>query len=147
MTTKQKKFVLEYIRNGGNGVQAALAVYDTKDYNTANQIALANLQSPTVIREIKRNLEDLGVTSEFLDESLREIIETGLANKDRTKPADALNAIVVANKLLDRFPTERRLVAQTNLSTDLETLSNKELKEILFQVQKDNQRLILQVQD
>src|SRR3990172_13012611 len=97
MTLKQTKFVREYIKNGGNGVQAALAVYDTNDYNTANQIALANLQSPTVIREIKRSLEELGLGSQFLDESLREIIETGLVNKDRTKPADALNAIVVAN--------------------------------------------------
>ncbi len=36
---KQKAFIAEYVANGRNGVQAALKVYDTSDYNTANQIA------------------------------------------------------------------------------------------------------------
>ena len=48
---KQKAFIAEYVRNGGNGVQAALTVYNTEDYNTANQIARDNLQKPTIMRE------------------------------------------------------------------------------------------------
>ncbi len=41
---KQKAFISEYVANGGNGVQAALRVYDTEDYNTANQIASVQRQ-------------------------------------------------------------------------------------------------------
>ena len=59
---KQKAFIAEYVRNGGNGVQAALKVYDTEDYNTANQIARDNLQKPTIMREIEQQMTDTGLT-------------------------------------------------------------------------------------
>ena len=39
LTFKQRRFVDEYIRNKGNGVQAALKAYETKDYTTTNQIS------------------------------------------------------------------------------------------------------------
>ena len=59
---KQKAFIAEYVENGGNGVQAALKVYDTDDYNTANQIARDNLQKPTIMREIEKQMTDTGLT-------------------------------------------------------------------------------------
>jgi phage terminase small subunit len=57
LTLKQFRFAAEYVRNGANGVQAALAAYDTDSYNCANQIAMENLQKPTVIRAIYRHLD------------------------------------------------------------------------------------------
>jgi len=59
---KQKAFIAEYVSNGGNGVQAALKVYDTEDYNTANQISRDNLQKPTIMREIEKQMNDTGLT-------------------------------------------------------------------------------------
>ncbi len=59
---KQKAFIAEYVANGGNGVQAALKVYETEDYNTANQIARDNLQKPTIMREIEKQMNDTGLT-------------------------------------------------------------------------------------
>jgi len=59
---KQKAFIAEYVANGRNGVQAALKVYDTEDYNTANQIARDNLQKPTIMREIEKHMTDTGLT-------------------------------------------------------------------------------------
>lgn len=52
LSKKQKGFVKDYIKTG-NGVKSALNNYDTKDYNTANQIAIENLQKPTVQNAIK----------------------------------------------------------------------------------------------
>lgn len=43
-TVKEIHFAKEYIENGGNGVQAALAAYDTENYASANVIAQENLQ-------------------------------------------------------------------------------------------------------
>ena len=57
LSLKQQQFIAEFLANGGNGVQAALAVYDTDDYNSANQIAIENLQKPTIQEEIKKQLE------------------------------------------------------------------------------------------
>lgn len=57
LTLKQRRFVDEYLRNGGNGVRAALAAYDTEDYGTANSIARDNLQKPVIRAAIDAAME------------------------------------------------------------------------------------------
>ena len=64
LTTKQKAFAEEYIRNGGNGTQAALKAYNTENYNAANTISVENLQKPIVIEELIKTARRLGVTEE-----------------------------------------------------------------------------------
>lgn len=56
LTKKQKGFVKDYI-DTGNGVQSALNNYDTESYNTANQIAIENLQKPTIQEVIESHAE------------------------------------------------------------------------------------------
>lgn len=146
MTLKQTKFVKEYLTNGGNGTKAALAVYGTKDSHTAHQIAYENLRKPAVIQELRRSLESLGLSDEYLDLCLREIIESGVANKSRTRPADALNAIEMVNRLKDRFPSQKHLVANVNLTAELETQSIPELKKQLEELQESNRKLFLQLE-
>lgn len=52
LSHKAKGFVKDIVK-GETGVQAALNNYDTTDYNTANVIAVENLQKPTIIAAIK----------------------------------------------------------------------------------------------
>lgn len=52
LTKKQKGFVKDYLETG-NGTQSALRNYNTKDENTANQIAIENLRKPTIQNAIK----------------------------------------------------------------------------------------------
>lgn len=63
-TLKQKAFVKEYVKNGGNGTQAALKTYDTDDYATARAIASENLTKPNIMEELLRTAERLGATKE-----------------------------------------------------------------------------------
>lgn len=64
LTTKQKAFAEEYIRNGGNGTQAALKTYETDDYQTASSISKDNLQKPLILEELVKTARRLGVTEE-----------------------------------------------------------------------------------
>lgn len=64
LTAKQKAFTEEYVRNGGNGAQAALKVYDTTDFSTASSIASENLTKPNIMEELLRTAERLGATRE-----------------------------------------------------------------------------------
>lgn len=57
LTKKQRGFVKDYAATG-NGVKAALNNYDTEDYNTANVIAVENLQKPTVVNALQEILND-----------------------------------------------------------------------------------------
>ena len=63
-TLKQKAFVEEYVRNGGNGTQAALKTYNTDDYKTAQNISSENLSKPIVMEELIKTARRLGVTEE-----------------------------------------------------------------------------------
>jgi phage terminase small subunit len=47
-TLKQEEFAREYVANGGNGTQAALKTYDVDTNETANAIAVENLQKPLI---------------------------------------------------------------------------------------------------
>ena len=64
MTNKQAEFTAKYLETG-NGVQSALAVYDTDKYEVANAIAVENLQKPTIRAEIDKARDKLGYTAEY----------------------------------------------------------------------------------
>jgi len=107
---KQKAFIAEYVRNGGNGVQAALTVYNTEDYNTANQIAIDNLQKPTIMREIEKQMNDTGLT---VKKALNAIND----GYDAEKKGDPDHAIRLRSadmtlKLADAYPKNREVSHQ-----------------------------------
>ena len=53
LTLRQEKFAAEYIANGGNGVQAALKAYPGRSYNTAAQLASANIRNALIQEKIR----------------------------------------------------------------------------------------------
>lgn len=56
-TFKQREFAAEFVKNGENGTQAALAVYDVSNVATAQVIASENLSKPIVIEQVQ-SLQD-----------------------------------------------------------------------------------------
>lgn len=63
LTIKQKKFV-KGVAEGKPAYKAALEAYDTDDPNTANAIAVENLQKPMVKEAIEAEMEKQGITME-----------------------------------------------------------------------------------
>lgn len=57
LTKKEKGFVKDYLETG-NGVQSALANYDTEDYHTAGAIAHENLKKPKIQQALEEALPD-----------------------------------------------------------------------------------------
>ena len=66
LTKKEKGFVKAIVK-GSNGVEAALANYDTESYSTAGVIASENLKKPKIVNAIEEALPD-----ELLDTVHRE---------------------------------------------------------------------------
>lgn len=100
-TTKQKKFVKELVQNGGNGVQAALAAYGTDDYNTANQIAVENLQKPTVREELARLWKKHDLSLEDAVEAIKDTVVQG------NKPEVRLNSAEKILKLAGAYQNQQ----------------------------------------
>ena len=59
MTTRQRRFVAEYIANGGNGTQAAIAAGYSK--RSAHDIASENLRKPEIAAALAK--QELRVTT------------------------------------------------------------------------------------
>lgn len=61
LTLKQRRFVEEYVRNGGNGTRAALFAYDTVDPVTAASMARENLRKPQIKAAIAELMRDFAM--------------------------------------------------------------------------------------
>lgn len=58
LTRKEKKFVKAYVKNEGNGTQAALVAYDTESENSAAVIASRELRKDKIQTAIQEALPD-----------------------------------------------------------------------------------------
>ncbi len=103
-TPKQKAFAAEYSENGGNGVKAALEVYDTDDYSTANQIAVENLQKPIVQDELRRLLKEADVTPKRALRVVSDVMDAMKKNGEEDHPT-RLRAADMSLKLHGAYPS------------------------------------------
>lgn len=102
LTPKQDKFlkvIAGQIEETGetNGTQAALAVYNTTDKSTANQIARDNLRNPTIKKTIEDMLAGVGTSS---DEIVGNIARIASQTPDEYKDSTILKANLSILKLL-----------------------------------------------
>jgi hypothetical protein len=101
LTLKQRRFVRHYLATG-NGTQAALVAYDTRDPNTAHAIAVETLRSPTVPAAVAELLDAEGIS----DRKLHEIHANYLALyrlPDPREKALGLKALDMAYKLTGAY--------------------------------------------
>ena len=85
LTYKQRAWVKEYIKCGGNATQAALKVYDTKDYRTANNIGAENLAKPSIIAEMEQHYEAHGLTkNRFAEEVAGIVLDKKIPIRDKS---------------------------------------------------------------
>ena len=96
LTPKQRAFVKEYIRNGGDGQNAYLASFDT-DKKTSAKVAAHQLTRQGNIQEaIKAIIETEGLTDVFLIGRLKKIMDV-----DTTKRTTAADQIKTSEMLLN----------------------------------------------
>lgn len=76
LTLKQKKFIQEYVSNGGNGTKAVAVAYPDATYGTQRSLSAENLAKPNINSEIRTLLEAKGITLDTLNEHLLKILES-----------------------------------------------------------------------
>jgi len=98
LTLKQYNFILAFISNGGNATQAILSAgYDVKNYNTAKSMGWENLNKPYLKQAICYELDNLGVTKEFILAGLHRVIKEGLGKQPTN--ADAIKGLTLLARL------------------------------------------------
>lgn len=142
MTIKQKLFVKKYLENGGNGTQAALAVYDTDDSNVAAAISSENLRKPNIQQAIKQALEAEGLSPRSNIKYLKEAIVSGLGQKATN--SDTLRGLDMLFKLQGAY---NQPIIEETYKMKLEKMSNKELEVEIETMHKRTQAILEDIKE
>lgn len=139
LTLKQKKFALEYVKNGGNGTKAAFASYDTT-YDNAEVIGAENIRKPLVIDEVNRILAKKGLNSdEYVADKMLQSLDLAIG-KD-PKHSDAVRMIDMLLKLRNAYPASKHF--NVNVSGNLSGIKDiGELKISLESLNTKTNKLI-----
>ena len=140
LTLKQKKFVNEYIKSGGDGGVAVLkAGYNAKDLQNARVIASKNLQKPHVSQAIEVILVKQGLSQPDVVKLLDKAIQKGLKGKATT--SDALRGIDMALKLHQAYPTPKLEIDKREVKLTIEGKGVSELGDKLDALLEDSQAM------
>lgn len=96
LTPKQEAFVAEYVRNGGNALQAAKKAYPNQTEKSAQQQGWQNLRKLELAQAIRDEFNRQGVT---LEKALRPIVK-GLEAKTKTGSDDLTKQMMAHDRWL-----------------------------------------------
>jgi phage terminase small subunit len=105
-TQKQRRFIVAYLKNGGNATQAALEAYDTT-YGTARVIGCENLTKPNIRREFDRLMRAVKLSPMDGAIAIREGMDATDKN-DRPDHRTRLKATEMYLKLIGAYPQGRQ---------------------------------------
>jgi|ERR1043166_7377595 phage terminase small subunit len=112
LTPKQARFVSEYVANGNNGTQAAIAAGYSK--NTAFVIASENLRKPKIVQEKDRLMsklaDEVGLTASYVMKRLKDCTNLDESEKGQT----VLKALELAGKHHGLFTEKTELTVKTH---------------------------------
>lgn len=102
LTPKQKAFVREYKKNGGNGTQAAIKAGYSE--NTADVIATENLRKPSIREALEKEERKLQEKYEYtIDDMVRELDDVKMkADAEQNRQAQ-IKAIELKGKAFGLF--------------------------------------------
>jgi len=140
-TTKQKNFVRELIlgKDPGNATQAAYDTYNVKTRVNAGKLANANLKKPSIKREIELVMEQYKITDDFLIKKMKNGMNAKVITnyKGEAEETDIPDYAIQhrywqdAAKMKDMFPVEKYESRNYNVDLMLETMSKKEIAQLL----------------
>jgi len=91
LTIKQRKFISQYIKNGGNATQAVLKTYPNISYDNAGNYGHELIKKPHIARTIITTLERRGLTEDFAAKKLKKLMNAKrpiVVNKEIVEVSD-----------------------------------------------------------
>ena len=143
LTLKQERFAAEYVANGGNGTQAALAVYNSVDPVTAATTAYDNLRKPQIAERVEQALQENGLTPAQITKNL------GFAANQRPEKG-SMDSMIKANvellKIMGAYPGSTSAHLNVNLNADLSKMTPQEARKKIQEINKDNTQLLQDIE-
>ena len=133
LSFKRRNFIKEYVKNGGNGTQAALKTYNTDDYNTAHVIASEILQNPTIQKTIDETARDVGVTTDTI---LGNFNHFAVQKPDKVTADAVIKANIELAKILRMYPDKKSYQFSMSVKGKVKDLGYSEAKKQLDELNK-----------
>ena len=127
LTEKQKAFCREYFANGGNGTQAYLAAYDSKNEQVAaneSSLLLKKEEIQDYLRTINKPLEEKAQS----ERERKRAILWGFITDPNTPNADRLRAMDILNRMDAEYVNINRNIEENK--TDISTIDLEKLKQL-----------------
>lgn len=113
---QQKRFVLEFVANGGNGTEAALKVYDYKTKGVASTSSNRLLRNVQIKTAIERAVYTSGITEDWINMHLAKVVRDG---DEQTKDRLTALKLLSENKGIKRSVVRNLSLVQNNNQFDV----------------------------
>ena len=128
LTFKRRRFAEEYVKNNGNGTQAALKVYDTDNARIAQSIASENLSIPIVARTVEEIAKSVGITSDVI---LQRFNKLSAFQPEKVSADTVLKSTIELAKVLNLYPDKKNYQFSMSLKGKIKDMSFQEAQKHL----------------
>ena len=139
LTLKRKKFVKEYIANGGNGTQAALVSHNAKTPQSAGEMASKILKNVEVQNEIEKTAGKNGLS---LKRALRNIRKMANIEPENVSAKVILNANLTIMKYFGALSGPEKANVSFNFTQNVENMNYKDIIKSLQGIDKGIKHLL-----
>lgn len=141
LTEKQLRFCYEYMSNGNNAMQAAMAVGDSKE--SAQKNSWTYLKNPLIKSfigdKLKKMEKELDITFEWKLKKLKHVVQVSIPDESQVlEEIDAragVAAIAEMNKMQGHYSPDKHINANISADTDV-----KEVQDMLQEMIRKNEK-------
>lgn len=140
LTLKQKKAVAEYVRTG-NKTASYKAAYNCNP-KTAQLQANRLFKRPKIVDALTKALKDNKFDENFAVKTLKDIVDSGMENKDITRPDTALKALETYWKVTGALGGGNKMTVKVDLESRAKKMDMTEIRQSLKELDKRQKHLI-----
>jgi uncharacterized protein YktA (UPF0223 family) len=139
LTLKQKIAVGEYLKTG-NKSAAVRAAYNLKPHNV-KQVANRFFKQPKIVSALDKALKTAKFDDQYAVDTLKDIIEAGMQNKDIARPDTALKAIETYFKVTNKMGGGNKTAIKIDIESQAKKMDINELMQGMRDLDKKYKRL------
>ena len=130
---------MKFVKNGGNGTQAALDVYNTSNPNTAAVIASKNIRLDKVKESVEQILNRRGLDLESITAPVSNILHS---EPEKVTGDNVLRAADMLYRLHNAYPASKSAHISHNIADKYENMKYEEILFELKEIRKTSAKLL-----
>lgn len=141
LSLKERAFVTNYFKNGGNQTQAAVDAYNVKSRRNGTQVARLVMKRPAIQEEINTILDNSHLSLTDITKLAKKGITKGL---EEGKPsfAAAMNMIQFNYRLHNVLPANKSISASIRVGDNSQAQNMEDIKKSLENLNTITQKLL-----